>query len=96
MLYFYPGDFTSGCTIEAQNFEKNSGAIRDLGAEIVGISVDSIDKHLDFSKQYGLSFPLLSDNGGKVSAEYGSALKIPFIGTFSNRCFLPFLCTLFD
>lgn len=85
VLYFYPGDFTSGCTIEAQNFEKNAERIRALGAEIVGVSVDSIDKHLDFGKKYGLSFPLLSDNGGKVSAEYGTALKIPIMGTFSNR-----------
>ena len=85
VLYFYPGDFTSGCTIEAQNFEKNADAIRALGAEIVGVSVDSVDKHLDFAKSYGLSFPLLSDLGGKVSSEYGSALSIPFVGTFSNR-----------
>ena len=85
VLYFYPGDFTSGCTIEAQSFEKGSAAIRALGAEIVGVSVDSIEKHLDFAKSYGLSFPLLSDDGGLVSSKYGSALKIPFMGTFSNR-----------
>ena len=85
MLYFYPGDFTSGCTIEAQNFEKNAEKIRALGAEIVGVSVDGMEKHLDFAKTYGLSFPLLSDNGGKVSDSYGSALKIPFLGNFSNR-----------
>ena len=85
VLYFYPGDFTSGCTLEAQNFEKNADAIRALGAEIYGVSVDSIDKHLDFKKKYGLSFPLLSDKDGKVSEAYGSALKIPFMGTFSNR-----------
>ena len=85
VLYFYPGDFTSGCTIEAQNFEENAAAIRALGAEIVGVSVDSVDKHLDFAKSYGLSFPLLSDVGGKVSSDYGSAIKIPFVGTFSNR-----------
>lgn len=42
VLYFYPGDFTSGCTIEAQNFEKGSGAIRGLGAEIYGVSVDGM------------------------------------------------------
>jgi peroxiredoxin Q/BCP len=85
VLYFYPGDFTSGCTIEAQNFEKNADSIRKLGAEIYGVSVDGVDKHLDFSKKYGLSFPLLSDKDGKVSEKYGSALKIPFMGTFSNR-----------
>lgn len=44
-----------------------------------------MEKHLDFSKKYGLSFALLSDTGGKVSELYGSALKIPFMGTFSNR-----------
>ena len=65
--------------------EKNADAIRALGAEIYGVSVDSIDKHLDFKKKYGLSFPLLSDKDGKVSEAYGSALKIPFMGTFSNR-----------
>lgn len=85
VLYFYPGDFTSGCTIEAQNFEKSADAIRGLGAEIYGVSVDSLEKHLDFKKTYGLSFPLLSDKDGKVSETYGSALKIPFMGTFSNR-----------
>ena len=85
VLYFYPGDLTSGCTIEAQNFQKGSADIRSLGAEIYGVSVDSIDKHLDFGKKYGLSFSLLSDTGGKISEAYGSALKIPFMGTFSNR-----------
>jgi peroxiredoxin Q/BCP len=85
VLYFYPGDFTSGCTIEAKNFQANADKIRAAGAEIYGVSVDSIDKHLDFGKTYELSFPLLSDNGGKVSDQYGSALKIPFMGTFSNR-----------
>jgi peroxiredoxin Q/BCP len=85
VLYFYPGDFTSGCTIEAQNFEAKSKDIRALGAEIYGVSVDSLEKHLDFKKTYSLSFPLLSDKDGKVSETYGSALKIPFMGTFSNR-----------
>ena len=48
--------------------------------------MDSAEKHLDFAKQYGLSFALLSDKDGKVSTAYGSVLKIPFFGTFSNRC----------
>ena len=69
VLYFYPGDFTSGCTIEAQNFEKGSGIIRGLGAEIYGVSVDSLAKHLDFSKKYGLPFALLSDAEDKVSEQ---------------------------
>ena len=50
VLYFYPGDFTSGCTIEAQGFEKNIKKFQDLGVQVVGVSVDSVEKHLDFSK----------------------------------------------
>ena len=61
VLYFYPGDFTSGCTIEAQGFERDFQKYKDLGAQIVGVSVDGIDKHLDFGKKYGLEFTLLSD-----------------------------------
>lgn len=85
VIYFYPGDFTSGCTIEAKGFEKDYQKYKDLGVQILGISVDSIDKHLDFSKKYGLEFPLASDEGGKISNKYGSLLDIPFMGKFSNR-----------
>ena len=85
VLYFYPGDFTNGCTIQARNFEKGAAAIRGLGAEIFGISVNSIEKHLDFGSKHGLSFSLLSDSGAKVSDAYGSARKLPFMGTISNR-----------
>ena len=49
------------------------------------MSVDSVDKHLDFSKKYGLDFPLLSDQGGAVSNKYGSLLDLGFVGKFSNR-----------
>ena len=85
VLYFYPGDFTEGCTIEAKGFQANMGKFDALNAQIVGVSVDDISKHLDFAKTYGLSYPLLSDLNGKVSSTYGSILKIPFLGTFSNR-----------
>ena len=85
VLYFYPGDFTSGCTIEAQNFEKNIDEFKSLNVQIIGVSVDSVSKHLDFSKKYGLDFPLLSDVDGLVSNKYGSLLDLGFIGKFSNR-----------
>ena len=65
VLYFYPGDFTSGCTIEAQGFERDISKYKDLNVQIAGVSVDSKEKHLDFAKTYGLEFPLLSDQGGK-------------------------------
>ena len=85
VLYFYPGDFTSGCTIEAQAFQRDVPKYKELDTKIVGVSVDSVEKHLDFSKSYGLDFPLLSDQGGKVSGQYGTLLDIPFMGKFSNR-----------
>lgn len=85
VLYFYPGDFTSGCTIEAKSFEKDIDKYKELNAEIVGVSVDTVDKHLDFKKKYGLDFPLLSDVGGVVSNKYGSLLNLGFLGKFSNR-----------
>lgn len=85
VLYFYPGDFTQGCTIEAQGFQRDYDQYQKLGAQIIGVSVDSIEKHLDFSKKYGLSFTLASDQGGVVSNAFGSLLDLGFIGKFSNR-----------
>jgi len=85
VLYFYPGDFTQGCTIEAQAFERDFAKYKALGAQILGVSVDSVDKHLDFSKTYGLEFSLLSDKGGVISNKYGSLLDFGFVGKFSNR-----------
>lgn len=85
VLYFYPGDFTQGCTIEAQSFERDIDKYRQLNAQIYGVSVDSVEKHLDFGKTYNLDFTLLSDQGGAVSNKYGSLLDLGFIGKFSNR-----------
>lgn len=85
VLYFYPGDFTQGCTIEAQAFQRDYDQYKALGVQIIGVSVDSIEKHLDFSKKYGLSFTLASDQGGVVSNAFGSLLDLGFIGKFSNR-----------
>ncbi|CBN79884.1 Peroxiredoxin family protein [Ectocarpus siliculosus] len=85
VLYFYPGDFTSGCTIEAQGFQKDFEKYGANNAQIVGVSVDSIEKHLNFEKSYNLQFPLLSDIGANVADLYGSKLDIPFMGKFANR-----------
>eukprot|EP00903_Cladosiphon_okamuranus_P020310 g18635.t1 len=85
VLYFYPGDFTSGCTIEAQAFQKDFDKYGAAGAQIVGVSVDTVEKHLNFEKSYNLQFPLLSDIGANVADLYGSKLDIPFMGKFANR-----------
>jgi peroxiredoxin Q/BCP len=77
LVYFFPRDFTSGCTLEAQGFQHDLAAFQAAGAAIVGISADSAADHARFCSSEGLSFPLLSDPGGAVSKLYGSWLA-PF------------------
>ena len=71
-LYFYPRDFTGGCTLEARGFQTLHQNFRDSGAQVVGISADSVDDHTSFCASEELSFPLLSDPDGVVSKAYGS------------------------
>src|ERR1700736_3906301 len=74
VLYFYPKDFTSGCTLEAKNFERDLANYKNAGAIILGVSVDSAQSHKDFCAKEGLNFKLLADPDAKVSAEYGSTM----------------------
>jgi peroxiredoxin Q/BCP len=85
VLYFYPGAFTSGCTLEARGFQRDLEAYRQLDAQIVGVSVDPVEKNAQFCSEEKLDFYMLSDKGGQVSKLYGSALSVPGFGTFSNR-----------
>jgi thioredoxin-dependent peroxiredoxin len=73
VLAFYPGDFTPVCTSEMQCFADDWTKFRELGAEILGVSTDPIEKHIEFSKKLGLEFPLLSDRNKEVSQLYGVA-----------------------
>src|SRR3979411_2615286 len=72
VLYFYPKDFTSGCTLEAKNFERDLSKYQNAEAIILGVSVDSAQSHKDFCAKEGLNFKLLADPDAKVSAEDGS------------------------
>src|SRR5437879_10090765 len=74
VLYFYPKDFTSGCTMEARNFQRDIAKYGDAGAVILGVSVDTAQSHKDFCAKEGLNFKLLADPDGKVSTEYGSVM----------------------
>ncbi|MFN4195675.1 MAG: peroxiredoxin [Thermosynechococcus sp.] len=74
VLYFYPKDFTSGCTLEAQRFQRDIEQFHAHNAEVIGVSADSVDSHQDFCDSEGLTFPLLSDPDGQVSKAYGSWL----------------------
>ncbi len=72
VLYFYPKDFTRGCTIEAHNFQRDLSLYEDKNTVILGVSVDDADSHRDFCAKEGLSFKLLADTEGVVSRAYGS------------------------
>ena len=74
VLYFYPRDFTSGCTVEAQRFQRDIAEYRARNAQIIGISADSVESHAEFCDAEGLEFPLLSDPKGTVSKAYGAWL----------------------
>lgn len=72
VLYVYPKDATPGCTAEAKEFQDALPELRALGAEVLGVSKDSIDSHCKFADKLGLSFPLLSDPDGEVIEKYGA------------------------
>lgn len=72
VLYFYPKNFTGGCTLEARNFQKDIEKYEKSNTVILGVSLDSAESHKEFCAKEGLSFKLLSDTDGKVSTEYGS------------------------
>lgn len=80
VLYFYPKDMTPGCTTEACSFRDNIGRLRDLGAEVIGISADSPASHQKFIEKQGLNFPLLSDTGNKVTKAFGVYKKKSLYG----------------
>jgi peroxiredoxin Q/BCP len=74
VLYFYPKDFTSGCTMEAHKFQDDQDKYKALDAAIVGVSVDTPDSHKQFCTKEGLTFKLLADPTGKVPTEYDSVM----------------------
>jgi len=71
VLYFYPKDNTPGCTAEAKAFRDSYSVFKEMGAEVVGVSSDSVESHKDFASRCDLPFTLLSDPGGKVRKLYG-------------------------
>jgi len=71
VLYFYPKDNTSGCTAEACAFRDSHEVFTDAGAEVIGVSSDSVDRHAAFAGKHNLPFTLLADEGGKVRKAYG-------------------------
>ena len=75
VLYFYPKDFTSGCTLEARNFQRDLDKYKKMKAVILGVSIDTAESHKSFCAKEGLAFKLLSDTDAKVSEQYGSVME---------------------
>ena len=85
LLYFYPKDFTGGCTKEACSFRDGFEEFTANNVEIVGVSFDSADSHLQFIAKYKLNFTLLADTNGKIADVYGVRKKHGSARQFSHR-----------
>src|SRR5580698_6945570 len=75
VLYFYPKDFTSGCTVEAHSFQHDIDTYTQKNAVVVGVSVDDVDSHKSFCTKEGLNFKLLADSKHAVVQKYGSIME---------------------
>lgn len=76
VLYFYPKDDTPGCTQEACAFRDDLNQLTEIGAQVIGVSVDDSNSHAEFAKKYHLPFPLLADKSGAVADSYGALLNL--------------------
>ena len=82
VIFFYPKDDTTGCTKEACRFRDDFARFRQTGAQIVGISSDSVESHQRFAAKYALPYTLLSDPGGRARKLYGAS---SFFGLMPGR-----------
>ena len=88
VLYFYPKDFTSGCTIEAHNFQRDQAQYAKHNAIVLGVSVDSPESHKQFCAKEGLNFKLLADTSHQVSKQYGSLMNFGITQIAARHTFL--------
>jgi len=80
VIYFYPKDFTPGCTTEADEFSKNYNKFKKVGIEIIGISKDDVDSHKKFCEKMEIPFVLLADTKTEVAKKFGVWDKKKFMG----------------
>ena len=88
VLYFYPKDFTSGCTIEAHNFQRDLEKYTKRNAVILGVSVDTVDSHQSFCTKESLNFKLLADPNHTVVEKYGSVMQYNGMTLAARNTFL--------
>src|ERR1700759_1182478 len=88
VLYFYPKDFTSGCTTEAHNFQRDLAQYQAKNAVIVGVSMQDENSHQQFCTKEGLSFKLLADTKSDVSSQYDSVMNMGVAKLSARHTFL--------
>ncbi|MEO7622486.1 MAG: peroxiredoxin [Gallionella sp.] len=88
VLYFYPRDDSPGCTQEACAFRDDLSQLTELGAQVVGVSVDDTNSHADFAKKNHLSFPLLADKTTETAERYGALMNLVLIKVARRYTFL--------
>jgi len=88
VLYFYPKDMTPGCTIEAHNFQRDQAQYDKLNAAVVGVSVDSVDSHVQFCTKENLTFKLLANPDHDVVDKYGSLANMRGMTIAARNTFL--------
>ena len=79
VLFFYPAAMTKGCTKESCHFRDLAGEFAAVGAQRIGISMDSVDRQAKFAEKNTLDYPLLADVGGAVAAQYGVKRSVDFL-----------------
>jgi len=80
VIYFYPRDFTPGCTTEADEFSRDYKKFKKSGIDVLGISPDDVDSHKKFCKKMGIPYTLLADTNKEVSKKFGVWAKKKFMG----------------
>ncbi len=80
VIYFYPKDFTPGCTTEADEFSRDYKKFKKSGVDVLGISPDDVDSHKKFCKKMGIQYILLADTNKEVSKKFGVWGKKKFMG----------------
>ena len=88
VLFFYPKDGTPGCTTEACNFRDNIFAFDDLNTQILGISLDDVDSHKEFSEKYSLPYPILADVEKESAVDYGVLGKFMMMTITKGESFI--------
>lgn len=88
ILYFYPKDQTTGCTIEAHNFEIDQDQYKRRGTVVLGVNLDSADSHKSFCTRQSLTFSLLADTGGGTTKAYGSLMNLGVVKLAVRRTFI--------